>query len=294
MAINNREEQSDVYDPEAYWSWRAETAGADMYQAVCLYNRPPIYSIAAENTQLNALTQIGNHLNFRGAHVMELGCGVGRLAAWFVAQGADYTGTDISAPMIDMARQRVPQGTYHKLDSHELPFPDNNFDLVYSVTVLHHNPHANQEAMIAEMIRVTKPGGLVYILEGCHRKTERTTAIMFPRAFDEWIDLFMRQGNVRLVYARPIRWLLLRDIVRFVPRLLYRMLFPSTREARETSGTPAARRVSLPVVIILRLGGWIDPLLMRFLPRRFATNIALLVRKEQPSDHAVGKHHAQE
>lgn len=70
---------------------------------------------------------------------------------------ADYTGLDISPS----ARR-----FYHKPfvvgSATALPFPDNSFDVVWSIWVLEHIP--NPEQALREMRRVTKDGGILYLM----------------------------------------------------------------------------------------------------------------------------------
>ena len=50
-------------------------------------------------------------------------------------------------------------------DSERLPFPDGALDVVTCANSFHHYPH--QDRAVAEMYRVLKPGGRLFLLDGC-------------------------------------------------------------------------------------------------------------------------------
>jgi SAM-dependent methyltransferase len=86
------------------------------------------------------------------AHVLEVGSGAGSLQDLV----EDYTGLDISATVRPRYHKRFVQA-----DARAMPFPDSEFDAVWSVWVLEHIP--NPEQALREMRRVLKPGGLLYL-----------------------------------------------------------------------------------------------------------------------------------
>lgn len=51
--------------------------------------------------------------------------------------------------------------SFHKGNAEALPFPDNHFDVVFSITVME---EVNADAMLAEMIRVAKPAGRIGVI----------------------------------------------------------------------------------------------------------------------------------
>lgn len=255
---------TDEYDPEQYWNVRAKSA--TVYQAVCVYNASSAQNAAAEKIQLLMLGRLRRWMNLHGAKVMELGCGVGRLAPWFIQQGAHYTGTDLAANMIEAARQNVPDTPFFKLDSSALPFPENSFDLTFSVTVLHHNPHERQEELIRELIRVTRPGGFILLMEGCSAHSRRTGFVMFPRAFGDWVQLVEGVGPAHLVDYQPLRWWLFYEILRYPVRLVQSQLRVKIGGLKNTW--------------VLRLGSQLDPYLLRILPMRFASNALMIFQKD--------------
>jgi SAM-dependent methyltransferase len=83
---------------------------------------------------------------WKGKRVLEIGCGIGTDAVNFARAGADYTGVDLSAASLDLARRRFAvyglRGTFHLGNAEELleVVPVQVFDLVYSFGVIHHSP----------------------------------------------------------------------------------------------------------------------------------------------------------
>lgn len=78
-----------------------------------------------------------------GARVLDVGCGNGRNAAWLANQGATVTGLDITAPLLDTVRPRMPRNvTLLACDVLRDDLPDGAFDLVYDSGCFHHlAPH---------------------------------------------------------------------------------------------------------------------------------------------------------
>ena len=99
--------------------------------------------------------------------VLELGCGIGSLAAC-LAQNYHMRvwGTDTDPAQIQIARQRHPETahlTYCVEDAANLSFGDADFDLVVSQNVFHHM--AQWQVAVGEIARVLKPGGYVLWLD---------------------------------------------------------------------------------------------------------------------------------
>ena len=95
---------------------------------------------------------------------LDVGCGTGALAQRLAGQGYEVTGVDPSEGMLDVLRERAPAITAIGASGTDLPFEDGSFDLVYCVAVMHHvaEPEAVRRTL-AEMARVTRPGGLVLV-----------------------------------------------------------------------------------------------------------------------------------
>ena len=94
--------------------------------------------------------------------ILDLGCGNGRLLE--VLKNIDYIGVDSSEKLIEIAQKKYPQADFQVADALNLPFPDNYFDKVYSIAVLHHIPSKKYHLQfLKEAKRVLKPDGILVI-----------------------------------------------------------------------------------------------------------------------------------
>jgi GT2 family glycosyltransferase/SAM-dependent methyltransferase len=99
---------------------------------------------------------------------LDLGCGVGRLTAALGGRFETVTGVDISPRMVELAESLaggLPGISFHANQRQDLSmFGDEQFDLVLCSLVLQHLPnHAMVRRYIAEMLRVLRPDGLLYV-----------------------------------------------------------------------------------------------------------------------------------
>jgi SAM-dependent methyltransferase len=96
--------------------------------------------------------------------ILDLGCGDGQTAKRIVANGVTVMGVDISPEMVSAARSRGIVAMEASVES--LPFSDHAFDAVFSNAALHWVK--DQDAMMAEVHRVLKPGGRFVAEMGGH------------------------------------------------------------------------------------------------------------------------------
>ena len=96
-----------------------------------------------------------------GTRVLDVGCGLGSLAAAAAARGARATGVDLADGMLEAARRRHPELEFARGDVEALPFADGSFDAVAAAFVVNHLPDPERGA--AELARVTRSGGRVAV-----------------------------------------------------------------------------------------------------------------------------------
>ena len=104
--------------------------------------------------------------------LLDYGCGAGDLMRVLAELGArgSFTGCDVSAGMLAEADKRWPRrlGPPPALapqDGAHTRFPDGQFDVATISAVLHHVPMVERPAVYAELGRVLKPGGRLYVFE---------------------------------------------------------------------------------------------------------------------------------
>lgn len=91
--------------------------------------------------------------------ILEVGCGRGVVAHRLHEMGFQVYATDVS---VFLALQtRSTRLKFVVSDVCHLPYPDNQFDLVFSINSFEH--FDSPEAALDEMLRVTKPGGLIFL-----------------------------------------------------------------------------------------------------------------------------------
>ena len=100
-----------------------------------------------------------------GAAVLDVGCGAGVTAELLRPHVASVHGVDVSAAMVEQARRRTAGCAFDVYDGSTLPFVDERFDLVTAICVLHHVPPSAWQSTVAELVRVTRPGGVVAVIE---------------------------------------------------------------------------------------------------------------------------------
>jgi SAM-dependent methyltransferase len=95
-------------------------------------------------------------------HALDAGTGAGTLALALAPLVRDVVGVDIVPELLERAREGAPDNvTFVEGDVTELPFETGTFDLACSRRTLHHI--ARPERAVAELARVTAPGGRVFV-----------------------------------------------------------------------------------------------------------------------------------
>jgi SAM-dependent methyltransferase len=92
---------------------------------------------------------------------LDVGCGSGLFCRLATDAGARVAGIDAAAPLIEIARRRVPDGDFRVGDLQLLPYEEGRFDLV---TGFNSFQYADPAVAFAQACRVARRGGRVLAL----------------------------------------------------------------------------------------------------------------------------------
>jgi demethylmenaquinone methyltransferase / 2-methoxy-6-polyprenyl-1,4-benzoquinol methylase len=130
--------------------------------------------IARVYDRMNSVMTAGMHHRWReraadlarvgpGSTALDVATGTGDLAVELARRGAEVTGMDFAPAMLELARKKAPGLAFEEGDALELRYADGSFD---AVTVgFGARNFSDLDRGLAEMARVTKPGGRVVVLE---------------------------------------------------------------------------------------------------------------------------------
>jgi ubiquinone/menaquinone biosynthesis C-methylase UbiE len=102
-----------------------------------------------------------------GRRGLDVGCGQGAYVARMRELGFDVTGIDASAGQVALAARNVGgAGLVTTGSVLDVPAPDASYDFVYVINVLHHLSSVDeQRRAFKELVRVLRPGGLLFVHE---------------------------------------------------------------------------------------------------------------------------------
>jgi len=107
--------------------------------------------------------------------IVDVGCCIGGSSRYLARKyGAKVTGINLSTVHVNRAKTITKeqglenQCEYIVGDALKMPFPDNSFDLAYSMESGEHMPDKDQ--FVQECVRVLKPGGTFLLVAWCHRE----------------------------------------------------------------------------------------------------------------------------
>ena len=123
---------------------------------------------------------------------LDLGCGKGELLTRLRNDFGRLAGCDPSSEMLDAAEgmEKRPQD-----DPEKIPFEDAEFDFVTAAGVFHHVAVESRLALVREVVRVLKPGGIFAILE--HNPYNPVTRLIVSRTPVDANALLLHQRETR-------------------------------------------------------------------------------------------------
>jgi ubiquinone/menaquinone biosynthesis C-methylase UbiE len=136
-----------------------------------------LFTGAADVMRRRAMKPIAGWMagrNQRTLTGLDVGCGTGRLLAFLhdAWPGMRWSGLDLSPPYLSEARRLIGRTARVKLTegaAEKLPFEDASLDVVVSSFLMHELPPEVRGAALKEMARVTRPDGLVVIVDSIQK-----------------------------------------------------------------------------------------------------------------------------
>ena len=120
--------------------------------------------IAVRNDELSWLRR--QLSTMPSARLLDIGCGTGSFLRAIEDLVEQADGVDLSSGMIEQARKRaLANGSstqFTRIDGPRLPFADNTFDVVTSILSFR---YLDWDPIIAEILRVMKPGGHLLVID---------------------------------------------------------------------------------------------------------------------------------
>jgi SAM-dependent methyltransferase len=181
-----------------------------------------------------------------GSSVLVVGCGPGLDCVPFVAAGASVTGLDIC----DDIGVACPEARYCQASIEDSGLPSDRFDMISCIATMEHV--GGIERAFAEMVRLVRPGGLVYSVAAPLWNSRRGHHFDCLNPFP-WIHLRMKPEQIiEFGERRGIthNGTAMRDVVNYVFDFRYFNRAPASRYVE------ACRE--LPVTEILRNDLWQD------------------------------------
>ena len=97
--------------------------------------------------------------------VLDLCCGSGQATAVLVERSENVVGLDASPLSLKRAKDNVPKAEYVEAFAENMPFGDNEFDVVHTSAALHEMNPAQLRQILREVYRVLKPGGVLALVD---------------------------------------------------------------------------------------------------------------------------------
>lgn len=98
------------------------------------------------------------------AKVLDVGSGPGQFTKYMMDRGFEVIGIDYTTEMIEIAKQKVPSGSFKQMDMRKLEFEDENFDGLLLAYSLIHIPTEDIPETLKGFYRILKPSGYIEII----------------------------------------------------------------------------------------------------------------------------------
>jgi 2-polyprenyl-3-methyl-5-hydroxy-6-metoxy-1,4-benzoquinol methylase len=171
-----------------------------------------------------------------GRRGLDVGCGQGAYVGRMRELGYEVTGIDSSAGQVALAARNVNASDLIATGSVlQIPAEDDSYDFVYTINVLHHlSSIEEQRRAFAELLRVLRPGGVLFVHEINTRNIlfRFYMGYVFPslNCIDEGVERWLLPNRLALytdAAVADVRYFTF--LPEFLPRSIVRLLTPFER-----------------------------------------------------------------
>ena len=146
--------------------------------------------------------KLHEYSKYKGKKIFDIGCGNGYVCSKYAIEGARVYGVDLTKKAIKLSYKRFKylrlKGNFKQASAEKLPFPNNSFDCVCSVGVLHHVKNTNKA--LKEIFRILKPGGRLILMfynrnSAKYQFRYRLKSLLTGKSMQELVNEFDGAGN---------------------------------------------------------------------------------------------------
>ncbi|HZQ31384.1 MAG TPA: class I SAM-dependent methyltransferase [Mycobacterium sp.] len=148
----------------------------------------PTYDLMTRLMGINRIhEQLVRHAELTGQlRILEIGCGTGNLTVRVKRAHPSVEIFGVDPDPLALARAQRKAGSldirFDRAYAQQLPYADGEFDRVLSSMMLHHLDDDAKPAAAAEVFRVLRPGGALYVVDiGGHLENDRGLAARLMR-----------------------------------------------------------------------------------------------------------------
>ena len=181
--LNLREEKNDEKIKFVYEEW-AQNYDSDNDHLLGTVSQPQCVKLVAKE------------LEDKNAEMIDIGCGTGLVGEHLKAFGfKNFDGIDISEKMLEIAKTRGYRKLLLGSLNKDLPIYNNTYDVTFCVGVFTHG-HVKSDR-VSELLRITKPGGLICftVNEGVYEEYGFKTMIYQYEKEKKWDVLFLDKDD---------------------------------------------------------------------------------------------------
>lgn len=152
-----------------------------------------------------------------GSRVLDVATGTGKQAFAFARNGYEVIGIDLSKDMLKVANKKNTFGSvkFKVADATNIPYEDNYFDVSCISFGLHDMPLTIREKVVEEMVRVTKPKGIIVIVDYAlpknkigrflvYRFVKSYESRYYPEFIKSYLEALLRRSGIEIEKERSV------------------------------------------------------------------------------------------